>query len=169
MQPSRPGAASGDYLPCVVAPPPCVRVAACSLTGFFAISTKVALQVMIVPVFACARALYVSGKRQVHTFEDIDMQPPIPASEVDKPTAMIIAEMLRLRGDLERILAAPPRGGDSRHMCLCRHRRHRRQCCCCCCCCWFRRLQNVLRGILEHFCVLADRFCGALFCLFMLA
>lgn len=48
----------------------------------------------------------------MHTFEDIDMQPPIPASEVDKPTAMIIAEMLRLRGDLERILAAPPRGGS---------------------------------------------------------
>lgn len=48
---------------------------------------------------------------QVHTFEDIDMLPPMPASEVDQPTALIIAEMLRLRGDLERILAAPPRGG----------------------------------------------------------
>lgn len=55
----------------------------------------------------------ISGKHQVHTFEDIDMQPPIPVSEVDEPTALIIAEMLRLRGDLERILAAPPRGGIS--------------------------------------------------------
>ncbi|CAM9520378.1 unnamed protein product, partial [Hapterophycus canaliculatus] len=48
---------------------------------------------------------------EVHTFEDIDMQPPIPASEVDAPTGMIIAEMQRLRGDLERVLAAPPTGG----------------------------------------------------------
>lgn len=62
-------------------------------------------------VLACACA-HAWKTHQVHTFEDIDMQPPIPASEVDKPTAMIIAEMLRLRGDLERILAAPPRGGD---------------------------------------------------------
>lgn len=62
---------------------------------------------------------YISGKHQVHTFEDIDMQPPIPASEVDKPTALIIAEMLRLRGDLERILAAPPRGGNYVHVYLC--------------------------------------------------
>ncbi|CAM9477883.1 unnamed protein product [Scytosiphon promiscuus] len=48
---------------------------------------------------------------EVHTFEDIDMQPPIPASEVDAPTGMVIAEMLRLRDDLERIVAAPARGG----------------------------------------------------------
>ncbi|CAM9341794.1 unnamed protein product [Pylaiella littoralis] len=55
---------------------------------------------------------------EVHTFEDIDMQPPIPASEVDAPTALIIAEMLRLRDDLEEILASPPLGdvigGDAR-------------------------------------------------------
>ncbi|CAM9132139.1 unnamed protein product [Ectocarpus fasciculatus] len=55
---------------------------------------------------------------EVHTFEDIDMQPPMPVSEVDAPTAMIIAEMQRLRDDLERVLAAPPRGavvgGDAR-------------------------------------------------------
>ncbi|CAN0427409.1 unnamed protein product, partial [Ectocarpus sp. 12 AP-2014] len=55
---------------------------------------------------------------EVHTFEDIDMQPPMPVSEVDAPTALIIAEMQRLRDDLERVLAAPPRGavvgGDAR-------------------------------------------------------
>ncbi|CAM9810394.1 unnamed protein product [Ectocarpus sp. 8 AP-2014] len=46
------------------------------------------------------------------------MQPPMPVSEVDAPTALIIAEMQRLRDDLERVLAAPPRGavvgGDTR-------------------------------------------------------
>lgn len=39
------------------------------------------------------------------------MQPPIPASEVDAATGMIIAEMQRLRGDLEKIVGAPQTGG----------------------------------------------------------
>lgn len=52
-------------------------------------------------------------KEQVHSFEDIDMLPPMPAAEVDAPTAMVISEMLRLKGDLERVLSAPLGGGTS--------------------------------------------------------
>ncbi|CAM9922424.1 unnamed protein product, partial [Sphacelaria rigidula] len=46
------------------------------------------------------------------------MLPPVPADEVDELTALVIAEMLRLKCDLERVLSAPPRGsvvgGDAR-------------------------------------------------------
>lgn len=42
------------------------------------------------------------------------MLPPVPADEVDEPTRLVRAEMLRLKGDLERVLSAPPRGGTYR-------------------------------------------------------
>ncbi|CAM9747199.1 unnamed protein product [Discosporangium mesarthrocarpum] len=40
---------------------------------------------------------------EVHTFEDIDMLPPVPPSEVDDNCAMVITEMKRLQEDFEQI------------------------------------------------------------------